>query len=206
MLKIPQAWRTITCIHLRLGVACPGVSTSIAELNEWVDWWIPAFESSEGLSPASTSRMQSTGWWPPHVQRASQVPEVVADSRQGLLYWDSRRRVDDRSRAYHRAVGDLLERNPDWIDRARARAAKAAADHKSDGVIDSPLDHWIRILSYPLEHVIETISYDSERMDYLRPYSPFTGALPHSIRMDILNAFSKPKAINLAESETETST
>jgi len=194
VLKIPQAWRRITHIHLRLDVACPEASTPLDELNEWLAWWMPAFTATEGLSGASVSKMKSSGWWPPPVIREGKVPQVVADSRKGLLYWESRRRIDDRSRAYHWAIGNLLEANLDWVDRARTRAAEGAAEHRASGLHSSPLDHWLRILDYPIEHVIETISYDSERMDYLRPYSPFTGVLPKSIREDILKAFSKPKA------------
>lgn len=205
-LEIPKAWRTITRIHQCLAVACPDVSAAVPELNEWINWWMPAYQAAEGLSLASMARMRSAGWWPPHVVRNGDIPEVVAASRQRLLYWNSRRRIDDRSRAFHRAIGSMLEQNPQWIDRARARAADGAAVHRESGLTDSPLNHWLKILGYPIEHVIETISYDSERMDYLRPYSPFTGVLPKAIRMDILNAFSKPDPESLVETENETST
>lgn len=205
VLQIPQAWHAITPIARFFDATCPDITTPAAELEEWLAWWMPAFRAAEGLSGASVSRMKSSGWWPPVLARGGKVPEVVANSKKGLLYWESRRRIDDRSRAYHWAIGNLLEANLDWIERARTRAAEGAAEHRASGLHSSPLDHWLRILAYPVEHVIETISYDSERMDYLRPYSPFTGVLPKSIRADILKAFSKPEANNFAESQIEMS-
>lgn len=202
-LEIPFTWRQVSQVLTTLDVPYPKPETPVSELKAWVDWWWPVFQAAQGITPDLVIGMKATGWWPPHVPRSGQAPSVVAEATSGgQVYWFTRRRIDDRSRAYHRAVAEQLQANPELIGQARMQAAQGADEHRRAGVGDSPCLHWKRILEYPIEHLVETLSYDSERMDYLRQYSPFRGIMTAETRLMILQAFAVPTRAELLESDS----
>lgn len=191
-LEIPREWRRISEVLTVLDVAYPLPTTPVSELRIWIDWWWPAYEAAYGIAPELVEKMRTSGWWPPYQHRQRRIPDVVSEGNTCQLYWPSRRRIDDRSRAMHRAIGEQLKADPALIGVAKNRAMEGVADHRQSGVCESPFSHWIKILGYPIEHALEAMSFDSERMDYLRQYSPFAGMLPSQIRLEIFWAFATP--------------
>lgn len=203
-LNVPRTWRTISQMLTVLDVQYPEPATPVSDLQAWIEWWWPVFHATRGLTPELIAKMRTEGWWPPHVPRQSGVPDVVAEATAGQLYWISRRRIDDRSRAIHRAISIELQADANLVDKAMERARLLVADHQASGVNDSPCRHWIRILGYPMEHLVETMSFDSERMDELRKFSPFVGILPKESRNLIFQAFSPPTAADLMTTNIQT--
>lgn len=195
--EVPCAWRTISQMLTALDVQYPKPNASVSDLQAWIEWWRPVYHATRGLTPELIAKMRKEGWWPPHVPRQSQVPDVVAEATSSQLYWISRRRIDDRSRALHRAISIELQADPALVDKAMERAHQLIDYHRESGVTDSPCKNWVRILGYAMEHLVETMSFDSERMDELRKYSPFTGILPKEVRDSIFRAFSPPTAAEL---------
>lgn len=203
-LDIPRTWWTISQMLTALDVQYPEPDSSVRDLQAWIEWWWPVFHATRGLTPELISKMRADGWWPPHVSRQSPAPEIVAKATAGQLYWISRRRIDDRSRAMHRAISIEIQADPTLVDKAMERAHHIIADHRKSGVTDSPCKHWVRILGYPVEHLLETMSFDSERMDELRKHSPFTGILPKDLRNLIFQAFTPPTAADLQTTSIQT--
>jgi hypothetical protein len=95
-----------------------------------------------------------------------------------------RARLDfERSLALHEAVAERLRREPQLVERARARLDEWLAR----GGRTTPLWlQWRDVLDRPLEEIVATMTSRSEDSAWLRKASPFAGILPPSVRLRIL--------------------
>jgi hypothetical protein len=84
------------------------------------------------------------------------------------------RRIDERSLAMHRAIGEKLRAHPDLVDVALDNLKRWEVTL----VRSQPYwDAWREILQRPLEEVIALLGEESERMTALRQATPFAGVL-----------------------------
>ncbi|HEY8040000.1 MAG TPA: hypothetical protein VIF15_09415 [Polyangiaceae bacterium] len=83
--------------------------------------------------------------------------------------------AEERSLAYHRAVGARLLADPSLVDRARARVEAWLARGEPH---PEYAREWRRILSLSLVEVVATITDPSEPARALRQVTPFAGFLP----------------------------
>lgn len=207
-----DAWVRVTRINRRIGVPFPNPESDAESLGEWIGWWLPAFHAADYLAPGAIELLAHAGWWPPVVARSSApAPEVVieASSRIWTDYWQSRRRMDDRTRTLHTAMAVRLAEQPERISEAieisTTNSAELRALCKPDEATGAPgpdpHGDWVKILNYPIEHVLKTMIYDSERMDFLRPFSPFYAMhlIDQDLRNRIFAMFVKPSKEKLDE-------
>jgi len=90
------------------------------------------------------------------------------------------RRLELRSLALHRAVADMLRREPLAIERALSNLARWETS-----VQGSWISEWRELLLGPRERLLTFLTEQSERADRLRQSSPFAGVLPASVRRRI---------------------
>lgn len=71
-----------------LGVNRPIDGASLEELDAWVGWWRPSFETARGLPPDRVAYLKSGGWWPPvsSEQIARVPPRIVVRSLRPNLF------------------------------------------------------------------------------------------------------------------------
>ncbi|MGH9658964.1 MAG: hypothetical protein ACRD96_10505 [Bryobacteraceae bacterium] len=96
------------------------------------------------------------------------------------------RRIDERSRALHRAIAEKLSRQPDLLQRARENLDRWMA---SGGSAMPYWRTWQQILDRPLPEILKLLVEDSEQMTALRQSSPFAGILTPRERWRIYEAF-----------------
>lgn len=96
----------------------------------------------------------------------------------------SHSRLDERSLALHRRVGEKLADTPELLDIARDNLARWQAD-----VTTIALAEWTEILCQPLETIIAALTERSERATRLRQSSPFAGILTDAERRSIYESF-----------------
>lgn len=87
---------------------------------------------------------------------------------------DLHRLAEARSLAYHRAIAERLEREPEILDKARGRVA--AWMQAGDG---APFHArgWAEVLAGDARRVAAFLVEESELAEELRQSSPFAGAL-----------------------------
>ena len=96
-------------------------------------------------------------------------------------------REDLRSLAFHRAIADLLRKNPELIvKRARKNLEKLASMHPNAGTL---FDKWREWLSFPFEILIEKILDPQQETCDMRQVSPFSGLLNARQRTQVLRGF-----------------
>lgn len=96
-------------------------------------------------------------------------------------------REDFRSLAFHRAIVDLLRKNPELVvKRARKNLGKLASMHPDVGTL---FDKWREWLSFPLEFLIEKILDPQQEACEMRQVSPFSGLLNAQQRTQVLRDF-----------------
>ncbi|MDG9918227.1 hypothetical protein N7645_15160 [Pseudomonas juntendi] len=197
-----DAWLTVTRIRRRIGVALPRPETDLDDLGKWIAWWLPVFHAADYLTPGDIEQVRQKGWWPPLVSRLGKgIPDVVIDAASCCWteYWQSRRRIDDRSRMMHKLHAECLAQRPELVAEVVANAERNLHELASSLPADTPLVYdpnkaWLRILGGPIDALLASMSYDSERMDYLRSHSPFAGLglISQEQRTKLFALFAKP--------------
>ena len=82
--------------------------------------------------------------------------------------------AEERSRALHALIAERLVREPELLERARARVAGWG----STGSVAAPyVERWAALLSGPLESLLALLADPSEGACELRQVSPFAGAI-----------------------------
>ncbi len=87
---------------------------------------------------------------------------------------DPRLLAEERSLAYHRAVAERLEGQPELVERAR-RQVRA---WRSRGQVPFYVARWEHVLSLPVAELAAALVADTEEARALRQSTPFAGALP----------------------------
>ncbi|MFN0168613.1 MAG: hypothetical protein ACKV22_19485 [Bryobacteraceae bacterium] len=95
-------------------------------------------------------------------------------------------RIDRRSLALHRAIGEKLLANPALLDIARANLDRWSL---AGGRSQPYWDVWREILNRPLAEIVDLLGEESERMDALRQAAPFAGVLEPAERWAIFEKF-----------------
>lgn len=96
-------------------------------------------------------------------------------------------REDRRSLAFHRAIADLLERDPETvIDRARRSLARLGAAHPHATEL---LQCWREWLELPPPRLVSNLLDPHPHAREMRQVSPFSGLLPAAERARILRRF-----------------
>jgi hypothetical protein len=95
-------------------------------------------------------------------------------------------RIDRRSLAMHRAIGEKLLANPTLLEIARENLDRWSA---SNGRSQRYWDAWREILSRPLAEIVRLIGQEGEAMDALRQATPFAGVLEPRERWAIYEQF-----------------
>lgn len=94
------------------------------------------------------------------------------------------RTAELRSIAFHRAVAERLEREPELLERARARVDDWLA---SRGPVHPVYARrWRELLAKPASDVADALVVDEEEMRDLRQTTPFAGALTPTERWRIV--------------------
>jgi hypothetical protein len=97
---------------------------------------------------------------------------------------DLHRLAEERSLAYHRAVADLVRRDPRILERARERVHAWL----SEGRVPHYAREWERVLARSLDSICEVLVADDEQARALRQSTPFAGALDPRERWRIWKA------------------
>jgi hypothetical protein len=97
---------------------------------------------------------------------------------------DPHRLAEARSLAYHRAVAERLETDPDLIARASSRVARWIQEDRSVHYARQ----WQNLLHGPLEVLRSSLVADTEEARALRQATPFAGALSPRERWGIWSA------------------
>jgi transcriptional regulator with XRE-family HTH domain len=96
-------------------------------------------------------------------------------------------REDRRSLAFHQAIVDVINRNPQAaLEKARSNLLKLRHQHPNAAVL---LDRWAVWLSLPPGELIEEILSLSPMAREMRQVSPFSGLLSAAQRARILRDF-----------------
>jgi len=96
-------------------------------------------------------------------------------------------REDMRSLAFHRAIAELLQKNPEFVvSRARKNLERLTGMHPDAGTL---FDKWREWLSFPLEVLIEKILDSQQETCEMRQVSPFSGLLNAQQRTQVLRDF-----------------
>jgi hypothetical protein len=77
----------------------------------------------------------------------------------------SHRRIDERSRALHRAIAQKLRENPELLQIARDNLVRWRV---TAGRSLPYLDEWQRMIEEPLDKLLRSIESEDERMTALR--------------------------------------
>jgi hypothetical protein len=95
-------------------------------------------------------------------------------------------RIDQRSLALHRAIGEKLRAHPALLDIARDNLDRwTVAGTRSQPYWDA----WREILSRPLPEILDLLEDESERMTALRQATPFAGVLEPAERWAVYARF-----------------
>jgi hypothetical protein len=113
------------------------------------------------------------------------MPFAATDASGSMRRMDARDLAYERSLALHAAVADRLRREPELLERARAKLREwIARDGRS-----SPLWlRWREVLDRPVDDVAVFLTERSEEAAWLRKASPFAGFLTPQERLRILRA------------------
>lgn len=85
---------------------------------------------------------------------------------------NAHRLAEERSLAFHREVGEVLERDPAKLERARTRVA----GWLEDGSVARPYaEAWAKLLDGPLETLLACLRGEGEHERALRQSTPFAG-------------------------------
>lgn len=94
---------------------------------------------------------------------------------------------EQRSLAFHRAIGDLIRKSPELVvNRARENLVKLSGMHPDAGVL---FEKWREWLGLPLEVLIEKILDPRREACEMRQVSPFSGLLNAQQRTEVLRCF-----------------
>ena len=96
------------------------------------------------------------------------------------------RTAELRSIELHRLVAAHLRREPELLERARARVAGWVED--GHPVPPSVASRWRKLLGRPLPVICAALVEDSEEMRDLRQSSPFAGALSQEERTEVIRS------------------
>lgn len=112
----------------------------------------------------------------------------VLDVETGGSPVGSHQFIDEFNLAYHRAVAQVLHREPEAvISRARQNVARWIESNVFDEGERPSLFEWGKILDESsVEELIAIITEDSDEGQRLRQSTPFAGILPKQQRMKIL--------------------
>jgi hypothetical protein len=95
-------------------------------------------------------------------------------------------RIDQRSLALHRAIGDKLRAHPELLEIAHNNLDRwTLAESRSQPYWDT----WREILRRPLPEILSLLGEESERMTALRQATPFAGVLEPAERWAIYARF-----------------
>lgn len=122
------------------------------------------------------------------VMRERRADAERLDPQAALLGDEPRsghRSAELRSLAYHRAVGQRLDRAV--VDEARHRLRRWRRDGRIDGRYG---ERWEQLLDSPLSTIRRVIGQDSQNSRDLRQNSPFAGTLTAQERRRVLDAVS----------------
>jgi hypothetical protein len=101
-------------------------------------------------------------------------------------------RIDLRSLALHRAIGEKLRSNPALLEIARSNLDRWSV---SGGRSQPYWDAWREILDRPLPEILDLLEQDSERMTAMRQATPFAGVLEPAERWAIYAQFEAGKTV-----------
>ncbi len=87
---------------------------------------------------------------------------------------DLHRLAEERSIAYHRAIAERIVRDPEVLERARARVGEWLA---APGAVPYYAREWSNILSRPLSDIVAFLIDRGEHARELRQSTPFAGVL-----------------------------
>ncbi len=106
-----------------------------------------------------------------------------------VTYLPKMTREDKRSLAYHRAIVDALNEDPDPVyARARKNLEKLSNMHACARQL---LDQWRLWLNFPIERLTENMLDPNLQAREMRQVSPFSGVLSSEQRSRILRQFRK---------------
>lgn len=113
---------------------------------------------------------------------------IIPDVATGGSPVGSHQFIDEFNLAYHRAVAQILRREPESvITRARQNIARWIESDVYDEGERPSLFEWDKILvESSVEELIAIITEDSDEGQRLRQSTPFTGILPKQQRTAIL--------------------
>ena len=100
-------------------------------------------------------------------------------------------RIDQRSLALHRAIGEKLREDPALLAIAVENIERWS---RAGGRSQPYWDAWREILKLPLPEILKLLSEESERMTALRQATPFAGILTPRERWAIYERFAREKA------------
>jgi hypothetical protein len=95
-------------------------------------------------------------------------------------------RIDARSLALHRAIGEKLRARPELMAIAHDNLERWS---KPGNRSQYYWDEWRKILARPLPEILELLGEESERMTALRQATPFAGVLEPAERWAIYAQF-----------------
>ena len=95
---------------------------------------------------------------------------------------NAHRLAEERSIAYHRAIGVRLRREPALLDQVRAHLEKKLTE---GGRSARYYQQWRELLERPLDEILVSLVDESEGARALRQSSPFAGILPPDERWRI---------------------
>lgn len=95
-------------------------------------------------------------------------------------------RIDRRSLALHRAIGDKLLANPALLDIARENLDRWSL---AGGRSQPYWDAWRETLNLPVSEIVKLLGQEDDRMDALRQATPFAGVLEPRERWAIFEQF-----------------
>ncbi|MBI3295113.1 MAG: helix-turn-helix transcriptional regulator [Deltaproteobacteria bacterium] len=106
-----------------------------------------------------------------------------------VIFTPAMTREDRRSLAYHRAVAEVLRRDPDSARKLARRNLKTMTSiHVGPEALFKSWSEW---LSRPLEELILRMLDPSQEGRDLRQVSPFAGLLSSKERIKVINQFRK---------------
>ncbi|MBI1861602.1 MAG: helix-turn-helix transcriptional regulator [Deltaproteobacteria bacterium] len=106
-----------------------------------------------------------------------------------VIFTPAMTREDRRSLAYHRAVAEVLRRDPDSARKLARRNLKTmTSSHVGPEALFKSWSEW---LSRPLEELILRMLDPSQEGRDLRQVSPFAGLLSSKERIKVINQFRK---------------
>jgi len=100
------------------------------------------------------------------------------------------RREEERSLWLHRALLGPLLRDPERVlDKARSNIRRWSGAHRPDGMSQSWLREWERVLDQGVDAVADVLASRAPRAVELRANSPFAGVLDERERLAVHQSF-----------------